>query len=244
MLGRTKRTLLAGKDSPLADVAAIARPLPLRVEVSRAIKDLIIRGELSHGHHLVEVDLAVVLGVSRIPVREALQLLSRDGWVDLRAGYGAFVHTPTAKEIEDVFSIRTVLEAEGAAQAARRVKAQEVELTSLEDLEWVLRKGVESMSGASNTEIVDHNVSLHRAVIDLSGNEELVDLISMIETKVRWYFSAIAVERAPASWQEHVDVVKAIVAGDAQEARELMAMHCENSRLGLLKLRDMATEGV
>ena len=61
------------------------------------------------------------LGVSRVPVREALQLLSQDGWVDLRAGFGTFVHAPTMKEIDDVFRVRAALEAEGAYQAACRV---------------------------------------------------------------------------------------------------------------------------
>ena len=87
---------------PSTDAAArrIARPLPLRESVYNAILDMIVGGELRPGQHLVENELAVSLGVSRQPVREALQWLNKDSWVDLRPGLGAFVHAPTTEEAD------------------------------------------------------------------------------------------------------------------------------------------------
>ncbi|RCV49507.1 GntR family transcriptional regulator, partial [Marinitenerispora sediminis] len=70
----------------------VQRPVPLREGVYEALLELITRRQLPPGQHLVENDLADQLGVSRQPVREALQRLSNEGWVDLRPGYGAFVH--------------------------------------------------------------------------------------------------------------------------------------------------------
>ena len=72
----------------------------------------------------MESDLAQTLGVSRGPIREALQLLQRDGLIDLRPRQGAFVHLPTLKEIEDFFDIRRALETESARLAARRTTAE------------------------------------------------------------------------------------------------------------------------
>ena len=77
-------------------------------------------GSLPPGHHLVEADIAKKLGVSRIPVREGLQLLARDGWIDLRPRQGAFVHQPTAQEVDDVFCVRTLLEVEAPNGAQRQ----------------------------------------------------------------------------------------------------------------------------
>ena len=69
----------------LADGAArrVQRPAPLRQAVYDAIVDLIVQGTLQRGQHLVENELAEYLGVSRQPVREALQRLQTDGWIDL-----------------------------------------------------------------------------------------------------------------------------------------------------------------
>ena len=61
----------------------IARPVPLRESVQSAILDMIVSRELRPGQHLVENELATLLGVSRQPVREALQWLKNDGWVEL-----------------------------------------------------------------------------------------------------------------------------------------------------------------
>lgn len=62
----------------------VERPAPLRQVVYEALAELIINRTLEPGQHLVEADLAEYLGVSRQPVREALQRLQGEGWVDLR----------------------------------------------------------------------------------------------------------------------------------------------------------------
>ena len=67
---------------------AETRPAPLRERVYEALLELIITRALQPGQHLVESELAAHLGVSRQPVREALQRLNTEGWVDLRPGAG------------------------------------------------------------------------------------------------------------------------------------------------------------
>ena len=95
----------------------IDRPVPLRERVYQAIQELIISRQLAPGQHLVESELAELLGVSRQPIREALQLLSSEGWVDLSSGPSGTTlilsvpltqadgtpvqETPTAREAED-----------------------------------------------------------------------------------------------------------------------------------------------
>jgi DNA-binding GntR family transcriptional regulator len=218
----------------------VRRPDPLRIEVARTLKSFIIGGNLPFGTHLVETELAQSLGVSRLPVREALQLLAQDGWVDLRKGFGAFVHTPSAKEVDEVFSVRTVLEAEAARQAAVVIaegRADEQEIVRLKD---VFEEGVKEVEVGHKAAIGDKNSELHFAIVDLTGNSVLGSMVSLIEERVRWYFGAIALRRAPASWEEHAQVIDAILAGDSSRAHDLMAQHCERSRIGLL---DMSMSG-
>src|SRR5437660_8885942 len=110
------------------DLAArrIDRPVPLRERVYQAMQDLIISRRLAPGQHLVESELAEILGVSRQPVREALQWLSNEGWVDLRPGYGAFVHAPTHDEADQLLAVRSLLAAESARLAAEHAGSEGV----------------------------------------------------------------------------------------------------------------------
>ncbi|MDT7765980.1 MAG: hypothetical protein QOC63_5400, partial [Mycobacterium sp.] len=87
----------AARHNVLNDGAArrVQRPAPLRQAVYEAIVELIVHGTLERGQHLVENELAEYLGVSRQPVREALQRLQADGWIELRPAQGAFVHIPS-----------------------------------------------------------------------------------------------------------------------------------------------------
>src|SRR3954454_1772350 len=112
----------------LADSAArrVQRPAPLREAVYDAIVELIVNETLKQGQHLVENELAEYLGVSRQPVREALQRLQTDGWVDLRPAQGAFVHSPTQEEAAQLLSVRAVLETHSAPGAALHATEEHV----------------------------------------------------------------------------------------------------------------------
>ena len=94
-----------------AVVRPLKRPVPLREAVYDALLELITRGALRPGQHLVESELAERLGVSRQPVREALQRLSNERWVDLRPTQGAFVHQPTVAEADQLMAVRALFEA-------------------------------------------------------------------------------------------------------------------------------------
>src|SRR3954464_1253572 len=91
---------------PQGAVPKLERPGPLRDRVYEALLELITTRALQPGQHLVESELAGHLGVSRQPVREALQRLSTEGWVDLRPAQGAFVHEPTEEEADQLLTVR------------------------------------------------------------------------------------------------------------------------------------------
>src|SRR4051794_16153675 len=104
----------------------IDRPVPLRERVYQAMQELIISRQLAPGQHLVESELAEMLGVSRQPIREALQLLNSEGWVDLKPGYGAFVHAPADAEVDQLLAVRSILESESARLAAEQADSASV----------------------------------------------------------------------------------------------------------------------
>ncbi|MFI0216876.1 GntR family transcriptional regulator [Streptomyces lydicus] len=108
---------------PQGAVPKLERPGPLRERDYEALLELITTRALRPGRHLVESELAGHLGVSRQPVREALQRLNTDGWVDLRPAPGAFVHEPTEEEAAQLLTVAgNAVLAELAAQVGRRVR--------------------------------------------------------------------------------------------------------------------------
>src|SRR5687767_16025848 len=94
--------------------------LPLREHVYERLQEMLIDRALAPGDHLVEERLAAQLGVSRGPVREALQRLHRDGWITLRPRYGAFVNQPTMVQVDEFFEARELVEQSAARLAAQR----------------------------------------------------------------------------------------------------------------------------
>src|SRR3954470_15323480 len=149
----------------------VERPAPLRQAVFEALVEMIITRELEPGQHLVEKDLAEALGVSRQPIREALQRMHTEGWVDLRPALGAFVHVPTEAEADQLLAARSILEAESAKLAAERATREHV--AHLRELQ---RVGEEALAVDDQEVLLSANASLHGYIVGMSGNQVLVDL--------------------------------------------------------------------
>jgi DNA-binding GntR family transcriptional regulator len=202
------------------------RPLetlpPLRQRVYDSLVELVIYGTLAPGEHLVEADIANRLGTSRIPVREALQLLQRDGWVDLRPRQGAFVHQPTIREVDDVFRVRTLLEGESARLAANHASAAVVTR-----LHRVLESGNRALAGGDEKELVRLNSRFHALVAEVADNQILAGLIARLDKRIRWYFAPVARSRGAESWREHRAITDAIAAADPDTAAAAMRTHAE-----------------
>jgi DNA-binding GntR family transcriptional regulator len=197
------------------------------------MQELIISRQLAPGQHLVESELAELLGVSRQPIREALQLLSSEGWVDLSPGYGAFVHAPTETEVDQLLAVRAVLEGESARLAATHAGSEGVAR-----LRKVYAEGIAALASEDIDAMVLANAQLHRLVTELSGNQVLLDFVMQVDRRVRWYYTPIARQRGKKSWEEHAKLINAIDNGDADTASKIMRDHTERTRQSYLEQRD------
>jgi len=217
----------ASQHHTLADGAArrVQRPAPLRQAVYDAIVDLIVQGTLQRGQHLVENELAEYLGVSRQPVREALQRLQTDGWIDLRPAQGAFVHTPSEDEVDQLLGVRTVLETYSARLAAENAIPEDVNRL------WELQQdGLNALAANDSEGLVAANAALHAHINTIAGNTVLARHIGLVERRWRWYYLPIAQPRGQSAWTEHAELIKAIAAGDADLASDIMNRHTDRTR--------------
>ncbi|MEU1803618.1 GntR family transcriptional regulator [Streptomyces sp. NPDC019937] len=216
---------MLSKGLPQGAVPRLERPGPLRERVYEALLELITTRALRPGQHLVESELAGQLGVSRQPVREALQRLNTEGWVDLRPAQGAFVHEPTEEEADQLLTVRTLLEAEAARLAA--VGAGPEGIAALEE---VCATGERAVLADDVDGAVAANAEFHATVMALAGNAVLADLAAQVHRRVRWYYTPVARQRGKQSWIEHRDLIAAIAARDERRATEIMRAHTEHTR--------------
>lgn len=198
----------------------LARPRSLREQVYDAIEELIIDRTLPPGARLNESELAKLLQVSRNPVREALPLLARSGWVDLEPRVGAQVHEPTVKEVDDFFLVRTALKSESAREACR--KATSVDISDLHDL---VSRGVAAVDQGNQEATSEMNSQFHDRVNAIADNHVLLEILALMKKRLRWYFVPVARVRGYASWEEHIRLVAAFECGDEDAAEAAMREH-------------------
>lgn len=229
----------------------LAQPEPLRLQVHETLEQLIVNGHFEPGARLVETDLAERLGVSRGPIREALQMLAREGWVELRPHQGTYVAKPTFDELMDYFDVRALLEIETARLAARAVRGgrtPEQERLLLELEEVVVRSikyGKEMRREGADLDIAladdarkfhrEGSQRFHSALAQLAGNAALEDLLTRLSQRTRWYFLPRVLERTVNAWEEHEALRLVVVQGDEEEAASMMASHMQATRQTFLR---------
>ncbi len=183
----------------------------------------ILAGALPAGTHLGEAETAGSLGVSRTPVREALQRLSADGLVDLLPHRGAQTISWTPAELANVFELRALLEPYGAARAASRALT-EAELAGLTELCDQME------TAAANSDfgrVAELNTTLHGTILAAAGNPRLTDLVQTIVLVpvVIGTFSRYDADSLRRSMHHHRELVAALRAADPAWAESVMRAH-------------------
>jgi DNA-binding GntR family transcriptional regulator len=196
--------------------------IALREQVLSELRRRIVDGDYAQGERLTENRLADDFGVSRNPVREALRVVESEGFVEILPRRGAVVATLDDTAIRDLFAVRKQLETLAAGLAAERATEDDVAR-----LRALLAEANAATDAEDFARVAELNSALHVAVIDISGNRWLASLSSAMYHHVHWVFRVGAAQRAPHSWEEHIRLVDAIAAGDAEAAVAAANAHIE-----------------
>jgi DNA-binding GntR family transcriptional regulator len=220
-------------DSPAA--AGNAKPLDAGERTYAELRRRILDGEYAPGSRLVEADLADALGVSRTPVRSALLRLQGDGFVDLIPNRGAFVAHWADVDLEEIFGLRIALESYGAALAATKIAAPQVE--ELKRLAEQMEAALERAEPGYLDLCANLNNEFHLLVLRATGNGRLVALMSaMVEVPlIHRTMSRFTSEQLRRSWSHHRDLITAMERRDPEWAEAAMRGH-------LLAARDVMRE--
>jgi GntR family transcriptional regulator of vanillate catabolism len=159
----------------ISEPAAPAEEVSQTARAFLGVRELLLRGEFSRGERISEVPLAARLGVSRTPIRMALERLAHVGLLDVGPTGGFWVREFTIDEVRDAIELRAVLEGTAARLAAERLVSP-AELAPLHrSLQAVGRH--EQLSFDSLGEYMDDNESFHAAIVDLTKNAMLRRLL-------------------------------------------------------------------
>ncbi len=189
----------------------------------RLIRDEILSGRRASGSWLREGDLADSTGVSRTPVREALRRLTAEGLVRYERNRGVQVQDWSADDLDEIFSLRSVLEPWGCRLAAAAGLVDLVALRALAD-------EMDDVVGRADPDLgrlTELNNRFHRAVLEGSGNSRLPSLIaSVVQVPLVWRtFSHYSPEALARSLAHHHELVAALAAGDGDWAESVMRSH-------------------
>lgn len=186
--------------------------------VERMLRDEILDGVRPPGSRLVERDLAQELGVSRVPVREALQALAGEGLVTLRPHTWAVVREFTDDDVADLLQVRGALEV-----LAFRLAAERVDEAGLAHLRSAVAREVEAARAQDAVLARRAAADFHEAVIEASDNALLVDLNHAMRSRMRWLLAQH--DDLLALAREHEELCAAIAARDLDHLDALVQAH-------------------
>lgn len=218
-------------DHPIALMQSSSLP----TLVQRELTQQIIAGDLRAGAKLNEVDVALRLGVSRGPVREAFRALEESGLVRFEKNRGVFVRQVSLEEADEIFELRALLDEYAGRRAARNATAADVA---------ALQKLVDGMESAAGRGEVDEyfslNLEFHERIIELAGNAKLARLYRRLVNELHLYRRASlgAAGNLPVSVAEHRAIIDRIAAHQPAAAGRLLHDHVLHSRERAHRARD------
>lgn len=198
-----------------AGVPAV-RSDPLSRQVAEAVRHMILVGQLLPGQVITQDQLAQMLGVSTMPVREALLRLSHEGFVESQRNRSFRVAHTSRRDVEDVYRTHAFLAGELAARAAARPEP---------DFIAELQRINEQWATADTSTLEDLNFQFHRAINLAADSPKLLHFLKNTIRFIPERFYALLPEWRASSERGHKQLTRALAKGDADAARKASERH-------------------
>lgn len=204
----------------------------LRGRVFSQLENDILNGKYQTGDSLIETKLSDELGVSRTPIREAIRQLEHEGLVQAIPNKGAIVKGVSLQDIEDIYTIRMMIEGLAARWAAEKITSEELdELYEAVELE-------EFYTTKNDTEhLLKFDSKFHDIIFKASKSKPLTHMLSTFHHYVQRArnISISSPGRAQKVLDEHKAILKAIAEHNSETAEKLTTEHVRNASINILK---------
>ncbi|MDQ0218143.1 GntR family transcriptional regulator [Peribacillus cavernae] len=201
--------------------------LNLNERVYLHLRDKIVNSELKPGSKIEYEQLIAELGVSRTPLRDALNRLQLDNLIEVKPRSGTYVSIPRSKDIQEIYDVRKPLECVAVELAAPHV-SKEVYTALLEEADHA---EADLEKGSADT-FFQSDRNLHNTFIQHSNNNRLIMIMNSLEVQIKWFGVIMTVnfDRPLQAIGMHRKIIKAMYNNQIDNAKELMGRHIDEVR--------------
>ena len=196
-------------------------------KVAAELRKAILSRQMQEGEVLSLDSVATQLNVSAMPVREAFQILARDGLIQLRKNKGAVVLGISETYIKEHYQLRAILESSAAALAADPE-------ADISEIESVYEEAAEALLEGNLRQYTDLNRAFHSEIWTAAGNQKMKNMISELWNGLSMGSMVSEEDYAKVSIKEHGNILKAIQKHDKEAAQKTMYDHIMRSRDDML----------
>lgn len=221
MASQKSRAPALEETSADAEVGRIERST-LHDAVVNRIRDMIIEGQLPPGVRIHEGQLGERLGISRTPLREALKVLGMEGLVELVPNRGALVRQWSPKDVHDMLTVLSTLE-----DLAGKLACENASKSDIREIRELHEQMVKCFRAKDRLAYFKLNQQIHSAIISLSGNESLILVHGMLQTRMKRvrFLGHQNAESWSAAVADHEEMIRALEAKDGDALSTALINH-------------------
>ncbi|WP_102026602.1 GntR family transcriptional regulator [Salirhabdus sp. Marseille-P4669] len=198
----------------------------LHNRVCTVLRKAILKGDFKPGDRLVQTELAERIGVSRMPIREALRTLEMEGLVTIEPHKGAIVKSISTEDIKEIYELRSILEPLALKKSIQHF--------SEEDLVQLQNYHLNMVKAESDEEYAELNAKFHKLMFSRCNSSRLLSFIEAISHGFAQDTPLIISGQMKKSNLEHEKIVHAILEKDAERASEHLAHHISRTEKELI----------
>ena len=201
----------------------------LQVQAYEYIKNMVLNGQMNFNEIYSETKVAKEMGISRTPVRDAIQYLSQERYIDIIPNKGFCLHKMQMQDFIDTNQIRTAIEGYCARQIAMEYQTEKAQQTFMV-LENTINKQKEMMNTLDD--FFEADMLFHIAIVSHINNKELTNLFDSYMYRMRnlAIHSLKHEGRIQSAYQEHIEIFENMKKGDSIKAYESIVFHMESPR--------------
>lgn len=219
---------MARSINPQSDstVFSILPQAPLAQQALESIRQAIVTGILKPHQPLREKEIAAQMGISRQPVREALLILEEEGLVERVPYKGTFVASFSRADVEELYSLRSVLECFGIALLVARLSEND-----LQELRAMINRMREAARDGQAPAVNNSDLEFHEYLMTRSGHRRLVSTWQDLKSQIRRVVAAgnVLNQDLERIAENHLPILAALEARDVDRAESLMQQHIFDS---------------
>lgn len=195
--------------------------------VCQALREAILKGKFEPGERIVQEEIANSLGVSRMPVREALRKLEAEGLIQIEPNRGAVVKSLSLEDIEEIYLLRSVLEKMAVEESLKKIQKQDI--VEMESLVTIMDQ-VDEVDYFIST-----NIEFHRLLMKHCKKKRLLSFIEILWNGFPQQTPHLLEDQMKKSNKEHREILEAVKGNEVQTAAELVSNHVKRTGDALVR---------